>query len=382
MKALPGDDDAQALLAAVLRGIPARWPFTGEQAANAFLEAAARHGVESLVARQLRRGILSGAPKTVEQTLATAAVQHAIVEQRLAAELTSVVDALARAGIPSLLMKGAALAYTCYPHPCLRPRTDTDLVVRHEDAAAVWRVFEALGYEAPNMTRGDLLLHQRSYEKTDRLGIRHLYDVHWKIAAPHAVANLMSWEELQANAVPVPALGTHARAIGNVHALVTACVHRMAHHYGDASLIWLYDIHLLASRLDANEWNRLLSVCEHAAAAAMCAHGLSEAHERFGTIAPADLLETLRARGDDSARRFGGGRMIDVLISDLKALPDWRQRLQLVREHVLPPADYIRRLYGVRSPVLLPALYVLRAATGACKWLRPLTVRDRAHASK
>jgi hypothetical protein len=378
MTALRDEDGTHALLVGLLRGIPVRWPFAGEQEADAFLVAAARHGVESLVARQLRRGVLSGAPKIVEQTLATAALQQAIVEQRLAAEVTSVVAALARAGIPSLLMKGAALAYTCYPHPCLRPRTDTDLVVRHEDAAAVWRVFEALGYEPPNMTRGDLLLHQRSYERTDRLGIRHLYDVHWKIAAPHAVANLISWEELQANAVPVPALGIHAHAIGNVHAWVTACVHRMAHHYGDASLIWLYDIHMLASRLDANEWGRVLRLCEHEAAAAMCALGLSEAHECFGTIAPADLLETLRAGGDDSARRFGRGRMIDVLISDLKALPDWRQRLQLVREHVLPPADYIRALYGVRSPMLLPALYLLRAATGARKWLRPLAVRAQA----
>ena len=32
-----------------------------------------------------------------------------------------------------LVFKGTALAYTCYPEPSLRPRLDTDLLIRRAD---------------------------------------------------------------------------------------------------------------------------------------------------------------------------------------------------------------------------------------------------------
>jgi hypothetical protein len=69
-------------------------------------------------------------------------------------------------------------------------------------------------------------------------------------------------------------------------------------------------------------------------------------------------------------------RKVDILASDLKALPGWRQRLRLLREHVFPPAGYIRRRYAVSSPLALPALYAHRFVTGAFKWRRPAGVTD------
>lgn len=373
--AAPDPDD---VLAAALCGDAASWPFADDAGARSFLAAARRHRVVALVARRIRRGALEGIPTHVEQSLTQEVVRQAIVEERLAGETRRVIDALGGAGVPALLLKGTALAYTRYPHPCLRPRVDTDLLLRTTDRVRAAGVFERLGYTAATMTRGDLLLHQRSYEMTDRLGIRHLFDVHDKIAGPHAVANVMSWDELYGQSLPVPALGVHARAIGDVHALVLACIHRVAHHYDDPCLLWLYDIHLLANRGQSPFrrkvdpfWGEVDRLTQAGAAAAMCAHSLTRTRERFGTPVPPDLIDALHARADDSANTFGRGRMIDVLCSDLKALSGWRQRLQLVREHVLPPPDYIRTIYGVSSPMLLPALYAYRVLSGARRWMRP-----------
>jgi hypothetical protein len=370
-----------ALLAGVVRGDATRWPFVDDDRALRFLEAAARHGVQPLVARQLRRGILSNAPDVVQQTLARAAVQQAAVEQRLASEARRVVDALADAGAPALLMKGTALAYTLYPHPCLRPRTDTDLIVRDSDVATASRVLETLKYEPLNVSPGDLVLHQRSYVRTDRLGIRHLYDVHWKLAAPKIVSDLVTWGELRACALPVPALGDRARAIGHAHALLLACVHRIAHHYDSDSLIWLYDIHLLAASLDETQLRDFMRLVAAEPAASMCARSLSRARDQLGTPLSAELaclaasgFSRSSGRADDGmASRFGRRtRMVDVLFSDLKALPGWRRRLRLLRQHLAPPADYMRRRYGVSHSLLLPVLYVHRCVTGAWKWLQPL----------
>lgn len=367
----------ESLLSAVLRGDETRWPYADDPAAQAFLDAVARHGIQPLVARQIRRGVLIDAPANVQHSLQHLALQHAAVELGLAAEVRRVVDQLASAGVPALLMKGTALAYSHYPHPCLRPRTDTDLLLRHCDVGKAARLFEALGYEPLNMTRGDFVLYQRSYARTDRLGIRQVYDVHWKVAGPQSVSESLGWEELDQAAVPIAALGGHARALGNVHALLLACVHRMAHHYDNRRLIWLYDIHVLASQLGEESLRTLMRESFEKGVASMCIHSLELARERFGTRLPGDFDGCRVDGSDDSASRFGPDvRMVDILVSDLKALPGWRERLRLLREHVFPPADYIRRRYGVSSTLALPVLYAHRFFTGALKWLRPAGATD------
>ena len=66
--------------------------------------------------------------------------------------------------------------------------------------------------------------------------------------------------ELLARALPLPALGPHARGPGDVDALLIACMHRATHrhnpytvngedHHDPDRLIWLTDIDLLARRL-------------------------------------------------------------------------------------------------------------------------------------
>jgi hypothetical protein len=238
-------------------------------------------------------------------------------------------------------------------------------------------VFKGLEYETLNMTRGDFVLHQCSYARTDRLGIRQVYDVHWKVAGPQPVSELLGWEELDRAAVPIAPLGEHARALGNVHALLLACVHRMAHHYDNRRLIWLYDIHVLASRLGEESLQALMRQVVEMGVASMCIHSLELARERFGTCLPGDLEDYRTGGSDDSASRFDHNvRMIDILVSDLKALPGWRERLRLLREHVFPPAEYIRRRYGVSSSLALPVLYAHRFLTGAVKWMRPAGATD------
>ena len=44
-------------------------------------------------------------------------------------ELVRVLEALARAEVATLLLKGTALAYSLYPAPTLRPRADTDVLI-------------------------------------------------------------------------------------------------------------------------------------------------------------------------------------------------------------------------------------------------------------
>ena len=57
------------------------------------------------------------------------------------------------------------------------------------------------------------------------------------------------------------------------------------------------------------------------------------------------------------------------VLDDLRALPRWTDRLQLMREHLFPAAVYMREVYAPGSQRPLPVLYVQRALRGLVKWL-------------
>ena len=326
------------------------------------------------MAWQLQRtGALARWPERLRTALTRAAVASGVVTELWGSALTQVLAALASAGIRPLLIKGAGLAHTRYPHPYLRPRVDTDLLVRREDAPRAGLVLEGLGYRRLEFISGELISYQCPYARGDRHGVQHVFDIHWKIANPQRFANLLTFDALEAEAVPVPALGEHARAVDGVPALVLACVHRIAHHRDAVNLLWLQDIHLLAVGMDERAARGLAALAVDPRVKAVCARGLALARQWFHTPLPEGLLEALDVPSGSASDAHAGRRLwrLGGLWSDLKALPDWRKRWRLLREHVLPPASYVRARYGHANPLLLPMLYVHRVARGAYRWLQP-----------
>ena len=254
-----------------------------------------------------------------------------------------------------LLLKGSALAYTLYTTPAHRPRFDSDLLVRHEDMTRVAEVMTGRGYRCPDQVTGELVMHQVDYARKDSQGVWHVYDFHWKVANRQAVAGVLSFDELARDGESIAALGPHARGLSRVHALLLACVHRVAHHPSDDRLIWIYDIHLLAETLSPRE------------------------AELFGALAVArsvsavlDRLAGDRAAGvpEPSAALLAPPRSrIDEMLGDLRALPGWSRRARLVYEHAFPPPGYITGAYMVNR-VWLPALYTHRIVRGVWRWIR------------
>ena len=330
-------------VAAVLRGEPVGWPPADGHAAQArLLEVAASHGVVPMLVHQLDRAkTLHQWPIGIREPLIEAASRQVWVETRHRGELLQVLSALAAIGVPALLMKGAALAYLYYPDPCLRPRYDTDLLVRKDDMPSVTRVMRALGYRRSNRTSGDLVIPQSQFVKDGRPGLLHAYDFHWKIAIPVLFADVLSFDDVVTRAIAVPALGAHARALGRVDALLLACVHRVAHHHGDERLLWLYDIHLLANDLDREPFRQFSALAAQKQIRAVCADGLTLAHRWLHTRLPAEVMSTLMAQASSeptAVHLAGGLRQVDLLSSDLRALDRWPARWQLLREHLFPPA--------------------------------------------
>lgn len=331
--------------------------------------AANHHGVLPLLADRLPSW--TALPESFRSRLQDEASRHLAADLGREAELRQCLTALDRAGIAALVMKGAHLAYRYYARPDLRPRIDTDLLVPPDARHDVDRTLVAAGYVRRAEMSGELVTSQAMYVKRQGNAVLHAVDVHWRVANPQVFAGVLALDELSRDAERLPRLGPTARGLSPVHALLMACVHRVAHHYDTDCLIWLYDIHLIASDLNAGEWRSFVSLARDRSVVAVCRQGLASAQEAFGTTWPALVDAERTALGSEPTAAYlsGDRRLAGHLWIDLRALPSWSRRWQLVKEQVFPPARYMRDVYAPASMAPLPVLYTRRVLHGARKWL-------------
>jgi hypothetical protein len=332
------------------------------------------HGVAPLVSFLLAGRPESSWPAAVISVLRDRAAHAAALHALRMRELTRVLERLAALNIRPVLTKGVVLAHTHYPQPPLRPSFDVDLFVAADDVAAVARLFEDLGYRRSKQVAGSLVMPQFDYEKKCEHGVWHMYDVHFRAVNPHVFDNAMPYEELAEETIPIEPLGPFARGTSPRHALLLACLHRVAHHPGDDRMIWLYDIHLLAGRMTTDELRRFARLAADKSVSGVVGAGLAAARAVFHTALPDGLIDELderSSRANEASRSFiNGHSKMGELWSDLRVVPRWRDRVRLLGQHVFPSSAYMLRRYDARSRALLPALYTHRLFTGAWRWLR------------
>jgi hypothetical protein len=301
-------------------------------------------------------------------------------------EIIAVLESLHAAGIETVLLKGTPLAYSHYVRSMLRPRCDTDLLIPPERREVAARALEALGYRRLNAVSGRLVSYQDSFHKLAG-SIDHVVDVHWRISNSQLFARALGFDLALSRSVAVPQLGTHARALCAPHALLHACMHRAAHLYADGGdgnrLIWLHDIHLLATAMTAREWQQFRELCVTTQMRQVCLDAFAAAHRAFATALPAALAEVLAEppRRELSARYLDAGRL-RILTTDLRALASWRDRMTLLREACFPDAEYVLARYGAQTRWALPWWYVRRAVAGFGKVTRLGPVFRRGAASR
>jgi hypothetical protein len=357
---------------AVIRGHIPPWANVNADP-QTVLKVCAELEISGLVHGQLTRSAVSSDwPDALCLALEQRVRAAAAIELVRAREITCVLDALATRGVFPVLLKGAALARTVYDGPAMRPSVDTDLLVSRDQVEITRDVMTRLGYREPPMTGGEHVFCQFQLSKIDPLGVEHVFDVHWKISTQTLFADVLTYAELSAEAVPIPALGSHARTGCGPHALLLACIHPVMHHGNEQRLLWMCDIHLLVRRLSHSELLRFARLAVDKQMAAICRRELSLAAKHCNTPLRSDVLEILSSSTMSepaSVYLRPRRRWHHELLWNIRALPQWRPRMRLLREVLLPSPRYMLDAYhlGSRSIVLLPALYAHRCAYGAFK---------------
>lgn len=372
---------AETLLCAILRGEAPPWPAAADAVfADRFLVASAQHGVAPLIGF-----LLSPTPAWAAWP---AKVCHALQRQtRLQSawellardELAAVLDTLTGHGLQPLLMKGAALAYSHYPAPFLRPRTDADVLIRTADFPAAAAALTTLGYQridcpALSPAAAQLVSYQCAFRRPGPRNLSHVLDVHWRLNNAPAFAHALTHEELAAQAVALPALGANGRALGPAHALLLAGLHLASHADSPgetARLLWLYDIVLLTRTLTPAQWTDVTTLARARGLARACRESLAAA-EAVGPRVPADALAALTVAETGAPRPLGRRLALRwrYLREVLATRPGGCQQAALVWEYLFPAPAYIRAKYPDQSRWRLPLGYCHRLGEGLWKAFR------------
>jgi hypothetical protein len=98
-------------------------------------------------------------PPAAKRKLQGLYLRHHHANQVRTGVLRDILSAYAAAGVPALVLKGAALSHTVYPEPGLRPMSDLDILVRATDLRRAQSLLAGLGFDAP-LPAGPALAHR------------------------------------------------------------------------------------------------------------------------------------------------------------------------------------------------------------------------------
>lgn len=276
-------------------------------------------------------------------------------------QLSEVLLALERQGVPVILLKGPVLAEALYRDPGLRPFTDLDLLIDRADLPQALQVFSALGYR--HLAADRSLEFELAYvgaacfvgakRKAEGLPL----DLHWELLTHPGVApaGVIDTREVWDRAVKVEWWNRPALALSPEDLLIYLALHWAIHH-AFAGLIWPLDIALLLRRHGAAlDWEAVAERARRWRVRGALYFALRGAEERFGAQVPVSLMAGLRLRGARPAaaawllsrtdERLG---RLDHVIP-LLLMGRGSDVLRALAAGALPPAAWIRCRYGGAS---------------------------------
>lgn len=317
---------------------------SGELIATAEFE-----GVLPLLEWRLRKGrSWDGLPEIFRRALVEGAHAGALYGLARTYELKRIAALLAKAGIPTLLLKGPAFGRWLYPEPYLRVSSDIDLLfASRSEADRAARAFVSLGYEL--MFSPSRAVYEMTCRPTAGGVARSELDLHSRLVNTEAYAHCFTFGELLDASQEVHGLSPGLRALGNIHSLLHACLHR-AHDAGlqrPDRLKWLYDIHLMLDRLDAVAWRDLITMAAAKGLCGICLRSVNDTIATFATLVPPEAMAELRAHAEAEPldwRRLDDWRYMQW--QNLKALPAMGTRVRWVWERIFPTLSHLRELHG------------------------------------
>jgi hypothetical protein len=314
-------------------------------------------------------------PPDVEERLRLA--YYATARQNLLSlhELERVLTALSAAGIPAIVLKGAALIQAVYQNPALRPMADLDLLLRPADVRPAIDILTGLGYQATGDEPhpGHRLIYETQIIFRRPGSATCPVEPHWHLFdSPYYQRTLpIDWFWQTGR----PFLDTHGLnrtglLLSPEGQLLHLCGHLALHHGAGEEWreLWLYDIAAAVAWYGEQiDWSLLLAQAQACELVLPVQRMLARAARDWQAPLPGSVLDQLLAIQPTSRER----RLFQELTAahrpagrrfwtDLTTMQGWRARAQYAWTALVPSAAYMRQHYRIRHRWLVPAYYPYR----------------------
>ncbi|HSN74435.1 MAG TPA: nucleotidyltransferase family protein [Anaerolineae bacterium] len=226
----------------------------------------------------------------------TASYDTAVRNMLLYGELMRVLRILRAAGVPAIVLKGAALADTIYPSIASRPMNDIDLLIRpaHRDRARA--ALEAAGFPFLPEPRQRFSPFDTEFtgEMKFRRGERHSVDLHWELTPLEWLRRLAALDDeaLWQEARPFEIGGVQAYQLSARDTLLHLCLHLSVHGYRHEN--GFQDIQRLLEHEQPFLWERFVARARQFRLTAICYFVLDALASMPDVPIPAGVLAALR----------------------------------------------------------------------------------------
>lgn len=250
-------------------------------------------------------------PEEYLETLKANYYQTAAQNSLLFFELSRILAAFQKADIPTVVLKGTALARTLYSSPALRPIGDIDVLIPERCLGQGISIVESMGFNAeefwamPELRTGlrRLLFFEANFDGcTDPMV--HV-ELHWSLVAPSGNRYSPDIDWFWAGTQQVSLSGQMALVLTATRNVLFLAGHLMLKHlafkHGEdrTRLIWFHDLHCVIEQNEGSiDWDEIVEQAVRFRWQTALLLALTGAMERFGTHLPEGLLERLGVQAD------------------------------------------------------------------------------------
>ena len=262
-----------------------------------------------------------------------------------------------RAGVDTMLLKGAALVILFYKDAGLRPMTDVDLLVRRHQAKRSIQLLTSLGWKSKYSSPEAFIPFEQAGEFTH--ANNQNLDLHWRLMWEGRQD--INGDEFWIESVTTEINGVPARALNPADQLLHVCVHG-AKWNDTPSLRWVADAMMIIRSPELKiDWVRLVHQAQERRLTLPMRETLAYLDHLFKASIPSEVLNCLQNTTTSRAERWF--YQIRLGPNDaLKTLPviaHWIDSLRKDCEGHLPQrllkfAQYLRSLWSVKHTWQIP----------------------------
>lgn len=223
-----------------------------------FIRMASSHRVAPIVFTAMKQHeLLETIPETTQQRLRQSYLECMVRSMAYHEELITILERFKNAGVPILILKGAALAEGLYGDSWIRPSNDIDILVHRKAMDSIPRIMAELGYTLTEEYR-PLDFYERHHFHfvylKDNEFMNYVTEIHWDLFPPSLPVHF-DMDAIWSNITTLSLNGVEIHTLNWDDYFLYLCTHCVRD--GFRGLLYFSDLIRITEKISENDWHSI-----------------------------------------------------------------------------------------------------------------------------